>query len=103
MSPAVVLQYVLPHRFLSSLAYRLARSEWVPLKRWLIATVVRKFNVNLDEAANPDPESYPSFNAFFTRPLKPGARVADADPEAVLCPADGKIAQMGRIEEGRIF
>lgn len=103
MSPAVLLQYVLPHRFLSSLAYRLARSEWRPLKHWLITTVVRKFNVNLAEAANPDPESYPSFNAFFTRPLKAGARVADADPKAVLCPADGKIAQMGRIEEGRIF
>jgi phosphatidylserine decarboxylase len=103
VSPAVLLQYVLPHRFLSSLAYRLARSEWRPLKRWLITTVVRKFNVNLAEAANPDPESYPSFNAFFTRPLKAGARVADADPKAVLCPADGKIAQMGRIEEGRLF
>ena len=103
MSPAVVLQYLLPHRFLSSLAYRVARSEFGPLKRWLIRTVVRKFNVNLAEAANPDPDSYASFNAFFTRPLKAGARVADADPTAVLCPADGRIAQIGRIEDGRIF
>ena len=103
MSPAVFLQYVLPHRFLSSLAYRLARSEWRPLKRWLITTVVRKFNVNLAEAANPDPESYPSFNAFFTRALKPGARVADPDPRALLMPADGHISQCGAIEDGRIF
>ena len=102
MSPAVLLQYVLPHRLLSHLAYRVARSEWAPLRRWLIATVVRKFKVNLAEAANPDPESYASFNAFFTRELKPGARRADPDPKAVLCPADGKIAQLGRIEQGRI-
>jgi len=103
VSPAIVLQYLLPHRLLSSLAYRLARSEFGPLKRWLIATVVRKFDVNLAEAANPDPASYASFNAFFTRSLKAGARMADADPKAVLCPADGKIAQIGRIEAGRIF
>ena len=103
MSPAVVLQYVLPHRLLSSLAYRAARWPFVPWKRWLIALVVRKFNVNLSEAANPDPESYASFNAFFTRALRPGARAADADVKALLCPADGKVAQMGRIDEGRIF
>jgi len=103
VSPAVLLQHVLPHRLLSHLAHRLARSEFRPLKRWLIATVVRKFKVNLAEAANPDPESYASFNAFFTRPLKTGARRADPDPKAVLCPADGKIAQIGRIEQGRIF
>ncbi len=103
MNPAALLQHLLPHRLLSGLAYRIARSEWPPLKRWLIASVVRKFKVDLAEAANPDPESYPSFNAFFTRPLKAGARVADPDPKAVLCPADGRIAQMGRIEDGRIL
>lgn len=103
MSPAVLLQYLLPHRLLSRLAYAAARWRWAPFKRALIGRVVHHFHVNLAEAANPDPESYPHFNAFFTRALKPGARQPDPDPRAVLSPADGKVSQSGRIEAGRIF
>ena len=103
MSPITALTYVLPHRLLSSLARRLAYSRNRAVKQWLIDTVTRKFGVNLSEAANPDPTSYPTFNAFFTRALKPGARVADADPRALLMPADGKISEcghIGRTDEG---
>ncbi|WP_334178750.1 archaetidylserine decarboxylase [Pseudoxanthomonas sp.] len=103
MSLLTSLTYVLPHRVLSSLARRLAYSTSSGTSRWLIDTVTKKFNVDLDEAANPDPRSYPSFNAFFTRALKPGARAADADPRALLMPADGHISQCGAIEDGRIF
>lgn len=103
MSPLTALTYVLPHRLLSSLARRLAYSRTPWLKQWLIDTVVRKFGVDLDEAAEPDPRAYPSFNAFFTRALKPGARVADTDPRALLMPADGHISQCGPIEGGTIF
>ena len=103
MSLLTSLTYVLPHRFLSSLARRLAYSTSPGISRWLIDTVTRKFNVDLGEAANPDPLSYASFNAFFTRALRPGARVADADPRALLMPADGHISQCGPIEDGRIF
>lgn len=103
MSLLTSLTYVLPHRFLSSLARRLAYSTSPGTSRWLIDTVTKKFDVDLGEAANPDPRSYSSFNAFFTRALKPGARVADADPRALLMPADGHISQCGPIEDGRIF
>lgn len=103
MSLLTSLTYVLPHRFLSSLARKLAYSTSPGTSRWLIDTVTKKFNVDLGEAANPDPRSYPSFNAFFTRALKPGARVADADPRTLLMPADGHISQCGPIEDGRIF
>ncbi|TQM12772.1 phosphatidylserine decarboxylase [Pseudoxanthomonas sp. 3HH-4] len=103
MSLLTSLTYVLPHRFLSSLARRLAYSTSPGTSRWLIDTVTKKFNVDLGEAANPDPRSYPSFNAFFTRALKAGAREADADPRALLMPADGHISQCGPIEDGRIF
>ncbi|KRA42396.1 archaetidylserine decarboxylase [Pseudoxanthomonas sp. Root630] len=103
MSLLTSLTYVLPHRFLSSLARRLAYSTSPATSRWLIDTVTKKFNVDLSEAADPDPRAYPSFNAFFTRALKPGARVADADPRALLMPADGHISQCGPIEDGRIF
>lgn len=113
MGVVTALTYVLPHRALSSLARRLAYSRNRALKQWLIDTVTRKFGVDLSEAAEPDPTVYPTFNAFFTRALKPGARVVDADPRSLLMPADGHISQCGPIEplgdesgnrrDGRIF
>ncbi|MCD9086570.1 archaetidylserine decarboxylase [Stenotrophomonas sp. SY1] len=103
MSLATTLTYVLPHRLLSSMARSLAYSQNPTISRWLIDTVTEKFKVNLAEAANPDPRSYPSFNAFFTRALKPGARVAAADPRTLTMPADGRISQLGPIQDGRIF
>ncbi|MEJ7745803.1 MAG: archaetidylserine decarboxylase, partial [Luteimonas sp.] len=60
-------------------------------------TVTRKFGVNLSEAGEPDPHAYPTFNAFFTRALAPGARIPDPDPRALLMPADGRISQCGHI------
>ena len=103
MSLGTRLTYVLPHRLLSSLARRLAYSSSPRTKQWLIDTVTRKFGVDLGEAAQPDPTAYPTFNAYFTRALKPGARVPDPDPRALLMPADGRISQCGPIEGGRIF
>ena len=103
MSPLTALTYVLPHRLLSSLARRLAYSTNPAIKQRLIDAVIAKFGVDMAEAADSDPNHYPSFNAFFTRTLKPGARVADPDPRALLMPADGRISQLGKIEDGRIF
>ena len=103
MSPLTALTYVLPHRLLSSLARSLAYSTRPGTKQWLIDTVTRKFGVDLSEAADSDPTAYASFNAFFTRALKPGARVPDPDPHALLMPADGRISQCGDIVDGRIF
>ncbi|MBC7656009.1 MAG: phosphatidylserine decarboxylase, partial [Frankiaceae bacterium] len=96
-------QYVLPHRLLSSIARWLAYGRFGPWKNWLIRLAVKTFNINVHEAADPQLENYPSFNAFFTRALKPGARVPDADPSTLLMPADGRMSQIGRIESGRIF
>ncbi len=103
MSPITALTYALPHRLMSSLARRLAYSRNRAIKQWLIDTVTRKFGVDLSEAAEPDPNAYPTFNTFFTRALKPGARVPHPDPNALLMPADGHISQCGDIVDGRIF
>ena len=104
MSLVTALTYALPHRLLSSLARSLAYSDHPRTKQWLIDTVVRRFGVDLSEAARPDPTAYPTFNSFFTRALRPGARVPDPDPDALLMPADGRISQCGAIDgEGRIF
>jgi phosphatidylserine decarboxylase len=99
----VTLQHILPHRLLSSLARGVARIRWPWFKNWLIALVVRKFDVNMAEAEQTDPLAFPTFNAFFTRALKPGARVPDPDPRALLMPADGKVSQAGTIRNGAIF
>ena len=103
MSLITRLTYLLPHRLMSSLARRLAYSSSPRTKQWLIDTVTRKFGVDLQEAAQSDAKAYSTFNAFFTRALKPGARVADPDPRALLMPADGRISQCGPIQDGRIF
>jgi phosphatidylserine decarboxylase precursor len=103
MNLVTALTWVLPHRLLSSLARRLACSRNPAIKQRLIDTVVRRFGVDMSEAADPDPRAYPTFNAFFTRALRPGARTPDPDPKALLMPADGHISQCGRIEDGRIF
>ena len=103
MNPLTALTYVLPHRLLSSLARRLAYSTNPAISQRLIDTVIAKFGVDMNEAANPDPRAYPSFNAFFTRELRADARMPDPDPRALLMPADGRISQCGKIEAGRIF
>ena len=98
---SVLLQYLLPKQALTRLAGRFAGWQG---GRWTTAAIrrfVRRYGVNMDEAANPDVSSYSSFNEFFTRPLKAGARpVADA---AFVSPVDGAISQCGRIEGDRIF
>src|SRR5690606_29215609 len=103
MSLSTKLTYALPHRLLSSLARRLAYSAHPRVRRWLIDNVPRRFGVDLSEASQSDPAAYPTFNAFFTRALRPGVRVVDPDPRALAMPADGRISQCGAIEAGRIF
>lgn len=97
MNFVTALTYALPHRLLSSLARRLAYSPTPAVKQWLIDTVTRKFGVNLGEAAESNPRAYESFNAFFTRALKPGVRTPDPDSRALLMPADGRISECGHI------
>lgn len=103
MKPAVTLQYLLPHRLLSSLVRRAAHWSWRPWKDFLIRRVMSAYAVDLTQARIGDPAAYPHFNAFFTRALKPDARPLPADPAAITCPADGRISQTGAISEGRIF
>jgi phosphatidylserine decarboxylase len=96
-------QYLLPQHLLSRIAHRVAMTEARWIKRRLIQSAIAHFDVDMSEAADPNPDNYPSFNAFFTRALRPGVRVADADPNTLLLPADGRVSQCGIIERGRIF
>ena len=98
---AVLPQYLLPKQALTVLAGKLASAEAGSLTTSVIRWFVGRYNVNMAEAANPDIASYKSFNEFFTRPLKDGARpFAETD---FLCPVDGAISQFGAIERDQIF
>ena len=98
---AVLPQYLLPKQALTALAGTIARAQAGAATTALIRWFVGRYGVNMAEAANPDPAAYASFNDFFTRALKPGARpLAGAD---LLCPVDGAISQFGAIDGERIF
>ncbi len=98
---AVLLQYALPKQALTALAGRFATARAGGVTTRVIRWFVGRYGVNMAEAANPDIGSYASFNEFFTRPLKAGARpLAQAD---FICPVDGAISQFGAIESNQIF
>jgi phosphatidylserine decarboxylase len=98
---AVLPQYILPKQALTLLAGKIAGAQAGHLTTRLITWFVARYNVNMAEAANSDITSYQSFNEFFTRPLRDGARpLAKAD---FICPVDGAISQFGAIERDQIF
>jgi len=98
---AVLPQYLIPKQALTMLAGKLAGAEAGGLTTSIIRWFVGRYGVNMAEAANPDIASYASFNEFFTRPLREGARpLAAAD---LVCPVDGAISQFGAIERDQIF
>ncbi|RSZ59943.1 phosphatidylserine decarboxylase [Massilia atriviolacea] len=97
----VIPQYLLPKQGLTRFAGRVAGHQGGQYTTTLIRWFVGKYGVNMEEAANPDIASYASFNEFFTRPLRAGARpLAKAD---FVCPVDGAISQFGAIDDDQIF
>jgi phosphatidylserine decarboxylase len=98
-----LLLHLLPHHLLGRLMHVVTRSEWPPLKDRLIRKGIARFGVDLSTALEPDPAAYPSFNAFFTRALRPDARPVDAAPDAVCCPADGEVSEAGVVTDGRLI
>lgn len=98
---AVVLQHLLPKQALTALAGRVAGAEAGAATTAVIRWFVRRYGVDMTEAAEPDPASYRTFNEFFTRPLKPGARPIAA--AAWICPVDGAVSQFGAIAGDRLL
>ncbi|MES2044300.1 MAG: archaetidylserine decarboxylase [Pseudomonadota bacterium] len=97
----ILLQHLLPKQALTGFAGRVAGAQGSAMTLPLIRWFVRTYGVDMSEAENPDIASYGSFNDFFTRPLKAGARpLAAAD---FVCPVDGAISQFGAIDDDRIF
>ena len=97
----VLAQYAIPKQAITALAGKLAHFEGGNKTSAVIKWFVKRYNVNMSEAASPDINSYKTFNEFFTRPLRTGARpIEQAD---FICPVDGAISQFGRIDQDQIF
>ena len=98
---AVLLQYALPKQAITALAGKLAKLQAGHLTTATIKWFVKRYNVNMSEAAEPNISTYKTFNDFFTRPLKADARpIVRAD---FICPVDGAISQLGNIQADQIF
>jgi phosphatidylserine decarboxylase len=100
--PFILLQHILPQHALTRLAGALAASERPWLRDRLIGRFAAAYGVNMDEAAR-GLGDFASFNDFFTRELKPGARTLSDSAAFILSPADGAVSQLGTIRQGRIF
>jgi len=93
---AIFLQYITPKQLITVIAGKLANLECKTLTPKVIAWFVKRYQVNMAEAADSDIQHYKTFNDFFTRPLKSGARpIATVD---FICPVDGAISQFGTIK-----
>ncbi|HKU16735.1 MAG TPA: archaetidylserine decarboxylase [Steroidobacteraceae bacterium] len=93
------LQYVLPKHAMSRLIYRLARSESRLIRNTFLRIFLGSYQINMAEAAQPDPFAYSTFNEFFTRALRPGVRPIAAAPDVVVSPVDGTVSQCGQIAD----
>jgi len=99
-----LLQRVLPKHLLSRGMHRLARSTNPRIRDLMIGATLRAYPmIDMREALEPDPYAYPSFNAFFTRALRPDARAIASGNELVACPVDGTISQFGAIRDGQML
>lgn len=98
---AVLPQYLIPKQALTVFAGWVAGGQWGSVTTAIINWFVKRYNVNMAEAANPDTASYNSFNTFFTRPLRADARPLAAAP--LVSPVDGAISQCGPIAGDRVF
>ena len=96
-------QHLTPQKTLSRLIGRLAECENTWVKDTFIQNFIKKYQVDMNEAIDPNPQSYKNFNAFFTRAIKPELRPIASDEKAIACPADGAISQLGDIEYGTLM
>lgn len=99
----IALQKLLPQHFLSRLVLRLTRLRSPRVKNLLISAFVRRFRPDMSEAVRPDALTYPSFNEFFTRGLRAGARPVESSSEVIVSPVDGTVSQIGSLTGSRIL
>ncbi len=96
-------QYVITQRLLAALVYHTARCTWPFVKNPLIRWFANRYQVDLDEAEQPNLSAYLSFNDFFTRALQRDARPVAGDEHTVVSPVDGYLTEFGTAAAGRLI
>jgi len=99
----VILQYILPRYWLTSIVYRLTRVRQLAVKDFLISKFIHLYDVEIDDVKLDVPEDFATFNDFFIRELEAGARPIDNDPASIIAPADGTVSAVGTIDGNIIF
>jgi phosphatidylserine decarboxylase len=99
----IAMQYAMPKHFISRVVGKLAAAKAGALTTTLIKLFIKQYKVDMSEAKYPDPAHYESFNEFFTRPLKDGARPMVEDDDIIIHPVDGAISQLGDIKDGQLI
>ena len=94
----IALQHLMPQHWLTSIVYAATRSRRPLIKNNLIESFCGSFHPDMSDAEQPDPVKFETFNAFFTRALRPGARPADADAHTLVSPVDGTVSQAGPLD-----
>lgn len=102
MNLNLLLQYILPHHLLSRFIALFANCQIGWLKNLIIIAYCKFYHIDaacMAEMLEANPLKYPTFNEFFIRALKPGARLINQDKRKIMSPVDGKIWQIGRVDD----
>ena len=99
----VAFQYIMPQLYLTQLAGWFAQQKWGAVTHFVIKVFAKKYNVDMSEAKKENFSDYESFNQFFIRELKDDARKINENPTALCLPADGRVSQIGHIDDERLL
>ena len=99
----VAFQYIMPQLYLTQLAGWFAQQKWGAVTHFVIKAFAKKYNVDMSEAKKENFSDYESFNQFFIRELKDDARKINENPTALCLPADGRVSQIGHIDDERLL
>ena len=99
----VAFQYIMPQLYLTQLAGWFAKQKWGAVTHFVIKAFAKKYNVDMSEAKKENFSDYESFNQFFIRELKDNARKINENPTALCLPADGRVSQIGHIDDDRLL
>ncbi|MDY2796274.1 archaetidylserine decarboxylase [[Pasteurella] aerogenes] len=99
----IAFQYVMPQQYLTQFAGWFAKQQWGAVTHFAIKLFAKKYHVDMNEAEKPNFKDYASFNEFFIRPLAENARKIEQNPTALCLPADGRISQLGHIDDNLLL
>lgn len=99
----ILIQYLIPTHLLSNMMGKVGDCRWQWFKDNFIAWFIKRYQVDLTEAVETNAKNYASFNDFFTRALKPSTRPIVIENNAIACPVDGFVSQVGQINNGQLI